>query len=184
MENQQKQINKSFYSYCLYPQINFETYEEGEKIILLLRAHPITQIPVFFNTIIFSLIIFSSNIFLNYLLTFTQTLIFNFFALIFIFSYLFFNFLNWYFNVGIITNKRVIDIDFHSVLYKEISTAHLDKIEDITVKSGGYFESFFNYGDIYIQTAGVERYIEFTNVPFPSEVVEIINKLLSRKYGH
>ncbi|MGB9883004.1 MAG: hypothetical protein ACPLRN_00595 [Microgenomates group bacterium] len=184
MENQQLPVNRSFFSYCLYPQIKFETYEEGEKIILLLRAHPITYFSVIFNVVIFLLIIFASNFFLVYLLNSSQVFIVNLFAVVFVFSYIFFNFLNWYFNVGIVTNKRVIDIDFNNVLYKEVSSAQLDKIEDITVKSGGYFEAFFNYGDIYIQTAGAVDYIEFSNVPFPSEAVETINKLLAKKHGH
>lgn len=59
----------------------------------------------------------------------------------------------------------------------------MDKIEDITVKSSGYFDSFFNYGTIYIQTAGKENYIEFADIPFPAEVIQKINKLLSKKHG-
>ncbi len=184
MENQQQQNNLLFFSYCRNPQIKFETYEEGEKVILLLRAHPITYFRVIFNFVIFLLIIFSSNFFLSYLLNSSLVFIVNLFAVVFVFSYIFFNFLNWYFNVGIVTDKRIVDIDFHNVLYKEVSSAYLDKIEDIVVKSGGYFGSFFDFGDIYIQTAGAIDHIEFHNVPFPSEAVETINKLLARKHGH
>ncbi|MEK9169247.1 MAG: hypothetical protein AAB788_00730, partial [Patescibacteria group bacterium] len=107
----------------------------------------------------------------------------NLFFIIFILSYIWFNILNWYFNVGIITNKRVIDIDFYAVLYKEITNAQLGRIEDTTVKSGGYIESFFDYGSIFVQTAGTEANVEFINVPHPSDAVQIINKLLSKKHG-
>ena len=61
--------------------------------------------------------------------------------------------------------------------------AQLGKIEDITVKSGGYFESLFNYGSIFIQTAGTEANVEFIDVPYPSDAIQIINKLLSKKNG-
>ena len=105
------------------------------------------------------------------------------FFTIIIFSYIWFNILNWYFNVGIITSKRVIDIDFYAVLYKEITNAQLGRIEDTTVKSGGYLESFFDYGSIFVQTAGTEANVEFINVPHPSDAVQIINKLLSKKHG-
>ncbi|KKP34472.1 MAG: hypothetical protein UR23_C0037G0013 [Candidatus Roizmanbacteria bacterium GW2011_GWA2_32_13] len=121
--------------------------------------------------------------FLQSFLNLGQVLIINIFFIVFILSYIWFNVLNWYFNVGIVTSKRVIDIDFYAVLYKEITVAQLGKIEDITVKSGGYFESLFDYGSIFIQTAGTEANVEFIDVPHPSDATQIINKLLSKKYG-
>lgn len=112
-----------------------------------------------------------------------QLFIVNIFLFVFIISYVWFSFINWYFNVGIVTNKRIIDIDFSGILYKELTVARLDKIEDITIKSGGYFEAFFDYGIIFIQTAGMETNIEFHNVPRPSNSVKEINNLLGRRHG-
>jgi membrane protein YdbS with pleckstrin-like domain len=83
--------------------------------------------------------------------------------------------------VGIVTNKRIIDIDFYGLIYKEITSAKLEKIEDITVKSGGFFASIFNYGNIFIQTAGTEVNIEFFNVPSPNKVRDLINSLTTEK---
>lgn len=182
MENNNKK-SSVFYSYNLNPQVKFETYEEGEKLLLLLRSHPFTQVGWVLNSIFFFFLLFFSNFFLQSLLNLGQILTFNLFFIIFIFSYIWFNILNWYFNVGIITNKRVIDIDFYAILYKEITTAQLGKIEDITVKSGGFFQSFFDYGSIFVQTAGSEVNVEFSNIPRPSKAAHIINQLLSRKHG-
>jgi len=182
MENNNKN-NSVFYSYCLNPQIKFDTHEEGEKIYLLLRSHPFTQIGWILSSIFFFILLFVLNLFLQSFLNLGQVLIINIFFIVFILSYIWFNVLNWYFNVGIVTSKRVIDIDFYAVLYKEITVAQLGKIEDITVKSGGYFESLFDYGSIFIQTAGTEANVEFIDVPHPSDATQIINKLLSKKYG-
>lgn len=183
MENNPKSENKLFFSYLLYPKIKFETYEPGEKILLLLRAHPFTQIGWIFNNIVFVLIIFFVNFVISTFFNLGQVFIFYCFSLVFILSFIWINILNWYFNVGIITNKRVIDIDFHGILYKEVTVARLDRIEDLTVKSGGYFQSFFDYGTIFVQTAGTEANVEFENIPYPSLVVQQINKLLSKKHG-
>lgn len=183
MENNKKSENKLWFSYLTYPDIKFETYEEGEKVILLLRAHPFTQISWIFNTIIFIITAIVANFFLPQFLSFNRLFVFNCFVIVFILSFFWFNILNWYFNVGILTNKRLIDIDFSGILYREVTTARLDKIEDITIKSGGYFGSLFDFGSIYIQTAGMENYIEFNDIPYPSLVVEKINKLLSRRHG-
>ena len=182
MENNNKK-SSVFYSYCLNPQIDFETRGEGEKTILLLRSHPFTQIGWILSSIFFLVLLFVLNFFPQSFFNLGQIFIINLFFIVFIFSYIWFNILSWYFNVGIISNKRVIDIDLHAVIYKEISDAQLGKIEDITVKSGGYLQSLFDYGSIFIQTAGAAVNIEFNNVPHPSDAVQVINNLLSKKHG-
>jgi hypothetical protein len=80
--------------------------------------------------------------------------------------------------VGLITNERIVDVDFYNVLYKEVTATRIEKIEDVTSKSGGFIESFFHYGDVFVQTAGNELNIEFLEVPSPSRVVRIINDLM------
>jgi hypothetical protein len=183
MENNNKK-SSALYSYCLNPQTKFDTQEDGEKVYLLLRSHPFTQIGWVLSSILFFILLFILNFFSQSFFNLEQILIFNIFFIVFILSYVLFNILNWYFNVGIITNKRVIDIDFYAVLYKEITNAQLGKIEDTTVKSGGYIESFFDYGSIFVQTAGSEANVEFINIPHPSDAVQIINKLMSKKHGY
>lgn len=183
MENNNISESKVFFSYLTNPKIKFETYEPTEKIFLLVRSHPFTQIYWIINVFVILLFIFFiDSVVLSYL-NVIQMLFLNIFAIIFTLSYIWFNFLNWYFNVGIITNKRVVDIDFFNILYKEITVARLDKIQDVTTKSGGFIEAFFDYGTIYVQTAGTEANVEFADVPMPSQVVQIINNLLARKHG-
>ena len=99
MENNNNFENKLFFSYIVHPKIKFETYEEGEKILLLLRAHPFTQIGWMINTLIFIVIIFSLNFILPQFVSSEKIFIFNCFSLVFIFSFVWMNFLNWYFNV-------------------------------------------------------------------------------------
>ena len=38
--------------------------------------------------------------------------------------------------------------------------------------------SLFNFGNVFVQTAGNELNIEFTNVPGSSDVVKIINSVI------
>jgi len=180
MKNNNHQSHYLLHSYCLHPNIHFETQGKNEKVILVLRAHPFTQLFWVFNTLVLVILLIVSNFLLPSFLNIRQLIFINVFGLIFALSYVWFNFLSWFFNVGIITTERVIDIDFSSVIYKEVTAAKLDRIEDITSKAGGYFESFFDYGDVFVQTAGTEANIEFLNVPKPSQVVETINGLLEK----
>lgn len=173
-----------FFSYLIHPKIKFENFEPGEDVILLLRAHPITQLVWIFNTFIIGVVMAAINIVLPSFLSAGQIFIFNAFSLAFILSFIWMNILHWYFNVGIITNRKVVDIDFHGIIYKEVTVAMLNKIEDVTVKSGGYFASLFDYGNVFVQTAGTEANIEYMNVPHPALVSQKINQLIGKKHGH
>lgn len=102
----------------------------------------------------------------------------NVFWYLFTFGFAFQNFLNWFFNLYIITNKRIIDIDFVGFLYKNISETSLDNIEDVTSTVRGALRIIFNYGTVTIQTAGQQREFEFTDVAYPSKVRDIIADII------
>lgn len=166
--------------FLVKPKVSCEFQQKEEEILLLVRAHPITQIYWLINGLFIFFFLFIGNFFFPQFLNLNQSLFLNFLIIFFVFSYWWFNFLSWYFNVGVITNRRVIDIDFHSLIYKEVTSANLNKIEDITIKTGGFFQSFFNYGNVFIQTAGSEINIEFYRVPNPERVKEVVNNLLPK----
>lgn len=167
-----------FHSFCVLPKLEFESQVSGEQTVLLLRAHPITQLPWILNGLFLFVLLGLLNILFAASFTAAQELFINVSLGIFIFAYYWFKFLSYYFNVGIVTQSRVIDIDLHAVIYKEVSEAQLKNVEDITAKSGGYIPSVFNFGNVYVQTAGAHVNIEFDNTPRPAEVVKIINQLL------
>lgn len=175
-----KEKHHLFHSFCLRPRLKFDGQNNTEEIVLVLRAHPITQIYWIINGFILAVTLFLLNFLLIKILDSYQIFFFNLFGLVITFSYIWFNFLGWFFNVGIVTNERVIDIDFHNVLYKEVTIAMLGKIEDVTSKAGGFFSAVFDYGNVFVQTAGTEANIEFMQIPKPSQVAKIINQQLSK----
>lgn len=184
MKGNKKSKSEILFSYCLYPNINFPSKENDEQVIMVIRAHPITQIFWILNGFIFFVILLILNFLLPKFFNYYQIFFLNLLFLGIILSYWWFNFLNWFFNVGIVTNKKIVDIDFYGVLYKEVTVVGLDKIEDITSKTGGYIQSLFNFGNVFIQTAGTEVNVEFINIPRPSDVAALINDLLKKKNFH
>lgn len=174
MENL-KPSHHAFHSFCVRPNARFESQMANEPILLLLRAHPITQLPWILNGLFFFILIILLNVLFSSSLSQMQQLVANVGAVVFILSYYWFKFLSYFFNAGVITPSRIIDIDFHAVIYKEVTEAQLNNVEDITAKSGGYMASLFNFGDVFIQTAGTLVNIEFHQVPRPGDVVKIIN---------
>jgi len=169
--------HRHFHSLCINPQVTFDSQHGDEKVLLVLRAHPVT----FFPWLSFAAAAFLAppffNIMLSGFLNFPELLFVNVFFYSALFSYVFINFLLWTYNVGIVTSQRVIDIDYISVLQKEISGSSLDDITDITGKTTGFFRSLFDFGDLSVQTAGIMQNIEFAATPEPDVVVSIISQV-------
>lgn len=179
-QNNRVESHEALHSFCVRPKVKFDSQQQGEEVILVLRAHPITQLPWILNGIFLFLLFFFLSFFFSSALTPVQSFFLNLSIFIFILTYFWFNFLAYFFNVAVITTQRIVDIDFHAVIYKEVTEARLEKVEDITAKVGGYFASLFNYGNVFVQTAGATENTEFLNVPKPSEVVRIINELIEK----
>jgi len=167
-----------FTSYCYYPEkVNFETKEEAEKIVLFLRQHPIVNLKWIFIATVLAL---APSFLLGFNLSFLPGN-FRFMAILGWYlvtcGYIFENFLTWFFNVYIVTDERVVDVDFANLIYKEVSDANIDKIQDVTYKMGGVARTFFNYGDVTIQTASEVPNFDFLAVPNPDKVVKVLQEL-------
>jgi len=168
------------------PNIRFETQEPGETIILLLRKHWITNLTWVLSAAILILIpvfLFPWITIANILPSGWPSHILTFSALawyLLTFSYVVVNFLLWYFTVAIVTQERIVDIDFINLLSKRISETRIDRLEDVTMQTGGFIRSFFDFGDVFVQTAAKEAEFEFHAVPRPGEVVRIINNLMGK----
>jgi len=91
---------------------------------------------------------------------------------------LFETFLTWFFYVFIITDERIIDVDFLSLIYKKVTVAKIDNIEDVSATIGGAIRSIFNFGTVEVQTAGSDAKISFEDVPQPSKVKQLLNELI------
>ena len=167
---------------CVMPGIKFENQEDQEIVLLSLRAHPVILVPAIFNSIVISILIFIGIFFLSQFLNPIQLIYVAIFSYFITFIYLWFQIINWYFNIGIITNKQVVDVDFNALLFRNVTRTELNHIEDISVKVTGFIPSIFDYGNIFIQTAGTETNTEFINVPHPAKAAHIIQDIL-QQYG-
>lgn len=168
-----------FLAYSFMPKnVDFETRDSGEKVVLLLRRHPITNIK--WILILVLMVLAPTVLSVFPILEFLPGR-FQFIAILGWYltttAFLIENFLTWFFNVNIVTDERIIDIDFHNLIYKEVSETKIDQIQDVTLKMGGAVRTVFNYGDLYIQTAGEVPNFDFLGVPKPDRVAKIIQEL-------
>ena len=174
--------HSKFSAFSLYPEnIDFETRENEEKIILLLRAHPITNLRWILVTVLMLLVpgvIQMFGFFTTLPAGFDLVVTLAWYLLTII--YMLENFLSWYFNVYFVTNLRVIDVDFYNLIYKQVSDANISKIQDVTYNMGGVARTIFNYGNVFIQTAAEVQEFEFLAVPSPDKVAKIIEDLITK----
>lgn len=173
-----------FGSYCENPQgLGFETQVPGEKIVLLLRQHFITNVPWIVVALVLSVLppfmapffpsLFSPLV-ASQITGWMPWLVWVWYLMVA--GFIFAEFLWWYFNIYILTNERVVDIDFVGLLYKRVSDADLLRIQDVTYHVGGILGIFFHFGDVFIQTAAEQREFDFHLVPSPDIVAAKISE--------
>jgi uncharacterized membrane protein YdbT with pleckstrin-like domain len=95
-------------------------------------------------------------------------------------------FLIWidvWFDTWIITDDRVINIEQSGLFSREVSELKLARVQDISVEVHGFFQTFLNYGDVRVQSAGEEEHFLFRSVPDPYGIKNIIMNH-ARTYGN
>lgn len=91
-------------------------------------------------------------------------------VVLFFYSY----FLDFYLDLLVVTNDRLIDIEQIGVFARSVAEVDLYKIQDITSTVKGIFASLFNYGDLEVQTAGAVEKFRVENVPRPEALRQAI----------
>lgn len=176
---------KFFPSFFQTPKkIKFEQQEENEVIELFLRQHPIVNV-FWIVTSLFLLVL--PPIFLQIEAVFALNLTTHIPTPVFlgglvlyyliVLAYAFEQFLSWYFNVYIVTNLHIVDVNFYSLLSKEVVEISLDDIEVVAHNIAGVFGSLFNFGDVEIETAAESKRILFEKVPRPDVVADRVQDL-------
>lgn len=172
------------------PKTRFESQDDDEKVEVLGRRHFITNlkwitlacfaffVPLFWGEFP---MIKALDVNTNFVLSIVW-----YSALLF---YVIQNFILWFYNVYIVTNERVVDVDFFGLLHKNINVTQIIKIVDVNYSQKGIFASFFNYGDVVVQTASEQRSddkgersaFSFNRVANPNLVVKIISELMEEE---
>ena len=168
-----------FSSFLVHPKvIKFTEQDDHEVIYLAVRPHWITNISWFFISIamLFVPLFFGYLSFLNvFPIQYRFALVLFWYLITFV--YAFEKFLSWYFNLFLITNERVIDIDFNNLLNKHFAEADISMIQDVSSSVRGVMGTFFNYGDVLIQTASEINQINFEKIPNPEKIIKLLKEL-------
>jgi hypothetical protein len=172
-----------FTSLCIDPNgVEIINQDVGEVIHLLIRRDFATNIPWLAFALILLLVPLGIPFviaLLPFSLLFSPSTVIAFLLLYYlsVFGYTLLKFAEWYFNVGLITSQRVVDVDMYNILSRNIAEAPIPSIKEVNFNQKGVLQSLFNYGDVFIQTEAREQNFEFSRVPHPSAIAEILTEL-------
>jgi hypothetical protein len=78
---------------------------------------------------------------------------------------------NYYLDMWIVTEKRIINIDQIHLFKREISTLRIERVQDVKVETHGFFATMLHFGNLQVQTAGPEAgFYIIKGIPQPSLV--------------
>ncbi|MFC1686462.1 PH domain-containing protein [Patescibacteria group bacterium] len=90
---------------------------------------------------------------------------------LFLLLFLFIGWLNYYLDVWIVTNERLVDIDQKSLFDRSISQLSLSKIQNVKAEMKGILPTFLRFGDVDVESAGADvGRFSFRSIPNPFEV--------------
>lgn len=91
-------------------------------------------------------------------------------------TWFFIRWLDFYLDLAVITNQRLVDIDQHGLFRRNTAELQFDAVQDVSSDRSGMLPTFFNFGDVTIQTAGERANFVFRTVPRPDDIVNIIHQ--------
>lgn len=153
---------------------------ENEKVLAVIRKHwfvmaragivlsTLLALPIFILFLLPALTVKFDPELVGILTNFFLSLYVNF-----LIGFLFLAWMDYYLDMWVITNERIIDAEQHGLFHREISEIPLSRVQDVTVEVEGIIETLLKFGTIKIQTAG-ERGFSITNVPRLQELKDLI----------
>lgn len=106
--------------------------------------------------------------------------------LLLVWIYFFISWTDYYLDVWLLTTEKVIDVDQKGIFHREVSSFHLDRIQDVTIEVPGFLPTLLDYGHLHVQTAGDQREFIIYNAARPGEVKKKIldecRRKLSKNY--
>lgn len=167
------------------------TSHTGEKLEFSLRRHPIVFVgPIFIFLILAGIpyaakaIIFADAPFVltHPFLDIGMRLFVSIYYLA-IWIFFFSQFTDYYLDINIVTNDRILDINQKGLFGRSVSELDLTRVQDVHSEIKGIIPTLLSYGTVEVQTAASEENFHFEQVPHPHKVRQRILELaaLDRK---
>jgi len=174
-----------------FHRFHFTGQRENEEVIEVIHRHwlniNLQFLMLFFFTAVTLGVMFILPFFFPVLLGAYTVSLFHFventfFLCIWIFSFLIW--IDYYFDVWIITNERIVNIEQKGLFNRYISELNFRNIQDVATVVEGIVPTMFNFGEVSVQTAAEQERFLFHMVPDPYRIKDIIMKLSEQTKGN
>lgn len=162
--------------YCIYITI-FMHLGEGEEIVKIYHHHPTPYIyrmlKIILATFPFLLILFVSQESFH---TTSSYIIAHVVVLVFFSIVVLYVSLIYWLDKLVVTNQRVVYIDWQFLTIRKEVEALLEDIQDIATQENGFLAFFkvFDYGTIKVETASSHVTLQFNDAPDPEAIRKFI----------
>ncbi|MDH4330322.1 MAG: PH domain-containing protein [Candidatus Moranbacteria bacterium] len=173
-----------------FKNFHFRGQAENEKIIKVIRRHWFNIFQQYIMVLVFLFFLISSFWTIPEYYDLSNPQMLNLFlfgeSLLFLMAWIF-SFILWidfYFDVWIITDKRIVDIEQKALFVRHVSELKFAKIQDVSIEVSGLIPTMLNYGDVHIQTAGSKTRFVFQKVPDPYKLKSLIMNMQAFTHVH
>jgi len=157
----------------------FKGQKPGEEVVLLLRRHWLTQLKPLGFSLIVCLVPLALWFWITQQLDFIDipgqyiwgaALVWAAFG----FFFIIYNYLDWYMDVYMVTNFRIVDVTQNGLFHRTVGEAPLDHVQDAVYEIKGIWPTILNYGNIIIHTSGPSGDIMFEEIAHPQDVQRLL----------
>jgi hypothetical protein len=82
----------------------------------------------------------------------------------------------YYMDMWIVTNKRLIDIDYIAFFDRNIAMLRMERVQDFTVKVDSFWGNILGFGSLTVQTAGTAEEFIVEQISQPDKLRDIISR--------
>jgi len=169
-------------------KITFPGQYEDEQILLIKRRHWIVLLGFILTFALLLLVPFFVYFFLPMVLGVLDAEIFiKLFLFIASLYYLclsamlFYAIIDYYLDVWIITNQRIMSIEQKGLFHRIVIEVRYSQIEDITSDVSGVIATYFQFGNVSIQTAAEAEGMVLKQITHPVETRRIISDMYRKE---
>lgn len=168
----------------LFSRYHFQGQHENEEVLRIIHRHWFNISLHYIAGIILTGIVFIAFIVVPAVFPTILTAIhpslfyfvFNTFVLL-MWIYAFLIWIDYYFDVWVITNERIVNIEQKGLFDREVSELKFSRVQDVTSVVDGFFPTILNFGDVFVQTAAEQERFIFRQIPDPYAIKDMVMQL-------
>lgn len=93
-------------------------------------------------------------------------------------------FTSYYLNQWIITTNRIVEIKQLGFFSREVSSLHLNRVQDVTTEVHGLFATLLGFGTLIVQSAGANDFFRMHGIENPQDLRDLVMKEIAALHTH